>query len=170
MRLLIHDLEAEEFERIFPQLPEDVQVVAQTGKTIKKCMGCFCCWTKTPGMCVIEDGYGNYGKVMGRCEELIIISRIVYGGFSPFVKNVLDRNIGYILPFFTFRNHEMHHAPRYSEPFSTSVWGYGEDVSDSEKKVFERLAKANALNYNAVQSRVRIFAHPEEIAGCGEVL
>ncbi|WP_407654270.1 MULTISPECIES: hypothetical protein [Caproicibacterium] len=35
---------------------------------------------------------------LSQCDELILISKCCYGGFSPFVKNVLDRSIPYIHP------------------------------------------------------------------------
>ena len=91
-----------------------------------RAVGCFGCWCKTPGKCVIPDGYGDFGKRLGACGEYLILSRVVYGGFSPFVKNVLDRNIGYILPFFELRKGEMHHKPRYPDRFRLRVFGYGE--------------------------------------------
>ena len=33
----------------------DVEVVQLRGKTIRNCIGCFTCWTKTPGQCVHKD-------------------------------------------------------------------------------------------------------------------
>ena len=126
--------------------------------------GCFGCWCKTPGKCVIPDGYGDFGKHLGACGEYLILSRVVYGGFSPFVKNVLDRNIGYILPFFELRKGEMHHKPRYPDRFRLRVFGYGEEVSPEEQAVFRRLAEANGLNLNAQSVTVRLGRSPEELA------
>jgi len=33
----------------------EVEVVNLREKTIKNCIGCFTCWTKTPGICVHKD-------------------------------------------------------------------------------------------------------------------
>ena len=52
---------------------------------VKHCIGCFGCWIKTPGECVIKDGFHCTGWDMGKCEELIMISECLYGGFSSFV-------------------------------------------------------------------------------------
>jgi multimeric flavodoxin WrbA len=36
--------------------------------------------------------------MMPRQDEVIIISKLTFGGLSPDVKAVLDRSIGYMLP------------------------------------------------------------------------
>ena len=70
---------------------------------IKQCVGCFGCWVKTPGKCVICDGYENNSADMGRCDEYIIVSKCCYGSFSPNIKKLLDRSIGYVHPDFELR-------------------------------------------------------------------
>nr|MDE7016078.1 flavodoxin family protein [Lachnospiraceae bacterium] len=57
---------------------------------LKHCIGCFGCWIKTPGKCVIHDGYENTGILMSQCTDLIFISKCCYGSLSPFVKAVQD--------------------------------------------------------------------------------
>ena len=97
MILLIHDLGAEEAKRLESTYATETVVVSDDG-TIRHCVGCFGCWTKDPGSCVIKDKYSDMGALLGACTQLHIVSRCVYGGFSPFVKNVLDRSISYVHP------------------------------------------------------------------------
>ena len=92
---------------------------------IRHCTGCFGCWIKTPGKCVISDGYENTGIDMGKCTELILISQCYYGSVSPFVKAVQDRAISYIHPDFVIRKGEMHHKRRYKNVISLSAYFYG---------------------------------------------
>ena len=33
----------------------EVEVVALRKKNVKNCIGCFTCWTKTPGVCIHQD-------------------------------------------------------------------------------------------------------------------
>ena len=63
---------------------------------IHHCIGCFGCWIKTPGKCVIHDSYECTGVDMSKCTELILICQCYYGSVSPFVKTVQDRAISYI--------------------------------------------------------------------------
>lgn len=169
MKVLIHDLDENRFQGLFPTVSEDVKIISKKNE-IKRCIGCFGCWLKTPGECVIKDGYGNTGKLLSESEELIIISRICYGGFSPFVKNVLDRNIGYISPFFTIRNNEMHHKSRYSKRIKFTVIAYGEYVTAKEKDTLSKLVIANGINFNVVESSCRFANSVEDIPKLREVL
>lgn len=93
-----------------------------------------------------------------------------YGGYSAFVKNVMDRNIGYLLPFFTVRKSEMHHADRYPNRLKMTVIGYGEDITEEETETFKNLVAANALNLNTQGYRVIMVKSPEEVKNVLEAL
>ena len=88
MNLLIHDLSKIEVEKFIGE-NDDIKVISNNN-SIRNCMGCFGCWIKTPGKCVINDDYQNMGALFGEAENVIVISRCFYGGYSPFVKNVMD--------------------------------------------------------------------------------
>lgn len=153
MKLLIHDLENKEFKKIFPNQLDDTMVISDDG-TIHHCIGCFGCWIKTPAACVIRDKYGDMGEYLSKCQEVILISKCCYGGFSPFVKNVLDRSISYIHPYFVIRNGEMHHRRRYKNHMDMRVWFYGENITEKEKQTSEKLVKANSINLDCHVSSI----------------
>lgn len=162
MKVLIHDITDSEFLELYPEVNDDIRIFSKE-KAIKKCIGCFGCWIKTPGKCIIKDSYENLGKVYANSEELIIISKIYYGGFSPYVKNVLDRSIGYLLPYFTIKNNEMHHKSRYKETLKVSVFAYGEGISENEKDTLASIIIANGINFNAVSTSLTCLDHVQEI-------
>lgn len=153
MKLLIHDLESKDFKKIFPNQLDDTMVISDDG-TIHHCIGCFGCWIKTPAACVIRDKYGDMGEYLSKCKEVILISKCCYGGFSPFVKNVLDRSISYIHPYFVIRNGEMHHRRRYKNHMDMRVWFYGENITEKEKQTSEKLVKANSINLDCHVSSI----------------
>ncbi|MGD9569593.1 MAG: hypothetical protein AB7V48_15000 [Sedimentibacter sp.] len=84
MKLLIHDLSKEDFNDLLGTIKGDVLVIGDNN-TIHNCIGCFGCWIKKPGECVIVDDYSNMGKLLSKCNEMMVISKCFYGGFSPFV-------------------------------------------------------------------------------------
>lgn len=132
---------------------------------IRHCIGCFGCWVKTPGECVLHDGYEGTGRYMGKCAELIIISRCYYGSVSPFVKMVQDRAISYIQADFVIRKGEMHHKRRYKNLITMSFYFYGENITDTEKETAKELLKANADNYDGLVKDVYFYESVEELEG-----
>ena len=165
MVLVIHDLQPEEWRKI-NNLPNDAQVICNNGN-IKQCIGCFGCWIKTPGQCVLCDEYQKMGELLGETTELVIISKCSFGCYSSFVKNVLDRSISYILPYFVLRKKEMHHKSRYVNRLKIQVFFYGEEITEEEKKTANKLVMANAINLNATVKKV---AFSSDIARAREVL
>lgn len=167
MRLLIHDLREDDFTGLLPHIPEDIRIVSDD-HTFRSCIGCFGCWVKTPGACVIRDQYGDMGERIAKCDEVMIISKCFYGGFSPFVKKVLDRSIPYIHPDFQIRNGEMHHKRRYDNYFDMKVWFYGENITEQEKQTAKRLIKANAINLLCEVKEVAFVRDVGEIRGISD--
>ena len=147
MKLLIHDLNEEEWLTIADQY-EDYEIIADEG-TIKPCIGCFSCWNRTPGKCVIKDGYENMGCLIHHAEEVKVISRYTYGGFSSFVKNVFDRCLGYVLPHFELVNGESHHMKRYDETKPITFVFYGDELSEEDRQQAIRYVNAVCINMRA---------------------
>ena len=166
MKLVIHDLTAEEWEKIRQDYHGD-QVISDRG-TIRPCIGCFGCWNKTPGQCVVEDGYENMGALIHQADEIVVISRYTYGGFSGFVKNVFDRCLGYVLPQFEVINGETHHQKRYAEDKPFTFIFYGHALSEEEKESARRYVKAVCTNIRGVVNRVS-FRECEEMLLSGKL-
>lgn len=164
MRLLIHDLNNEEFQELFTKQMSETMIISDNG-TIRHCIGCFGCWVKTPAACVIRDDYGDMGENLSKCKDLIIISKCCYGGFSPFVKNVLDRSISYIHPYFVTRNGEMHHRRRYKNKINLHVLFCGENITEEEKQTAQKLVVANSVNLACNVSKISFVQSTVEMKG-----
>lgn len=145
--LLIHDLNVEDSKEIIQALPRASKVLSKEINNIKGCLGCFNCWTKTPGRCIIEDSYTEMPKYILENRTFVIITKIKYGCYTSYVKNVIDRSIGILLPFFQTVNGELHHLPRYDNAaLKFVVIGYGQDITTNEEQTFKELIKGNAIN------------------------
>ncbi|MBQ3292090.1 MAG: flavodoxin family protein [Mogibacterium sp.] len=150
MNLVIHDLKPE----IWNKISEDYarwDVISDNGN-IKPCIGCFSCWNKDPGRCVIRDGYDSMGYRIHHAEEVTVISRYTYGGFSGFVKNTFDRSLGYVLPQFEVINGETHHKKRYDEEKLFTFIFYGHDLTEEQKEIARRYVRAVCAN---IRGRVK---------------
>ena len=138
---------------------------SKAGASIKNCIGCFGCWHKTPGECVIKDDFARTGAAIGHCDELIFVSKCCYGSLSPFCKMVLDRSISYVHPNFVMRRGEMHHKRRYDNVITVTAHFYGENMTDAEKETAEKLMQANADNYDGFVKAVHFHPSMESLKG-----
>ena len=159
MKLIITDIED------FSLSVDGEHKIIKPQKDIHHCIGCFGCWVKTPGKCVIHDGYEGTGIDMSKCTELIFISRCCYGSVSPFVKMVQDRAISYIHPNFIIRKGEMHHKRRYQNVISLSLYLYDENITDAEKETARTIIEGNADNYDGLVKDVRFYQSVKELEG-----
>ncbi|MBW4082015.1 flavodoxin family protein [Paenibacillus sp. S150] len=153
MKMIVHDLQQQEFEGWINGEQGELTVISDNG-TIRQCMGCFGCWTRTPGVCVIKDGYHNLGELLSKSGEVVIISECMYGSYSPFILNVLNRSISYVLPYFVTRNGETHHRSRYDHQFVLSVHFYGGDITGAEQETARTLVAANSVNLYSLENNV----------------
>lgn len=157
MKLIITDIEDFNIS-----IEGEYKLVKPNGD-IHHCIGCFGCWVKTPGKCVIRDNYQEIGIHMSKCTELIYVSRCYYGSVSPFVKMVQDRALSYIQPDFVMRKGEMHHKRRYKNMIKLSSYFYGENITDTEKETARELLKANADNYDGLVKGTYFYKSIEEL-------
>ncbi|MBO5352544.1 MAG: flavodoxin family protein [Lachnospiraceae bacterium] len=142
MRTIIHDLD-ESYDSLFKSKNENV--IRADGK-YAPCQGCFGCWTKHPAQCYMKDKLQMVCRMIGKADELVIITDNYYGAYSPSVKNVLDRSIGVSTPFSTYRGKQMHHTLRYGKKKKLAVYAYG-SMTEDESKTFRYMVERNAINY-----------------------
>lgn len=81
--------------------PEDseIEYVSLYKLNIKPCVGCFSCWSKTQGECVIKDDMQElYGKI--KAADIIIESFPLYFfGMPSQLKAMTDRCLPFMLPY-----------------------------------------------------------------------
>jgi multimeric flavodoxin WrbA len=157
MNILIHDLK--DINPVLNSQSDELIIISDNGK-IQPCFGCFKCWIETPGKCVLDDGYNTFGPLLSKCDKLIGISQCFYGGYSPFVKNVVERiSDAYLLPYFEIRNKEMHHPKRYNNTINLEIHFYGA-ISNAERETAKNLVIANGVNLDA-KTNIYFYNTPE---------
>jgi hypothetical protein len=102
------------------------------------------------------DGFQDLGECLGSHDELLLISRCVYGCFSPFVRCLFERSIPALLPSFTRCSGETRHPRRYSGALAITALFYG-DASPAEQATATRLVHANAANLGATVRTVTFY-------------
>lgn len=162
MRTIIHDLNEKEIKKI--KINDDDKVISSLNCS-KNCIGCFSCWIKHPKKCALKDEYSNIVESIKDSKELILISKCRYGCYSNEVKRVLERCIGYVLPYFTIRNNEIHHQDRYDKKLKLTTYFCG-DIDDKDKECIEKLVKANSINLNTNEYEINYISDLKEIEKC----
>jgi multimeric flavodoxin WrbA len=135
-------------EEILIEKGYEVESILLREKKITECMGCFDCWVKTPGICVIND----YGRALVESiinsDTVIYLTPVVYGGYSSELKKAVDRIIPLMLPFFKKIEGEVHHKERYKKYPNIFVLGMMSDEDNKMKDIFYSLIKRNSLNWH----------------------
>ena len=135
-----------------------VDVVALRDKTIAPCLGCFGCWVKTPGECVIDDDGRLVARSLARGDLIVYFTPVTFGGVSSELKKALDRMIPNILPFFASYHGETHHVKRYRRSPSLAALGILPSADAEAEAVFRTLIEHNATNLQSPRSATAILA------------
>jgi multimeric flavodoxin WrbA len=132
---------------------------------LKPCLGCFGCWIKTPGRCVIKgDGGEALLSFYVRSDLVVLLGATPYGCFSQPIKAAIDRWLPTLHPYFRRFRGEMHHVQRYPKPARIVSASFGEAGTAEESTYRELLA---AFCDNAASPRQ---TRPFRYAGDGEAL
>ncbi|HIX90305.1 MAG TPA: NAD(P)H-dependent oxidoreductase [Candidatus Agathobaculum pullicola] len=128
---------------------------------IANCVGCFGCWTKTPGKCVIRDDAVQVYPRIAQSDRVLYVSRVKYGSYDTTMKTMLERAIPVQQAFIRLWNGETHHVQRDVKPKHAVIIGYG-DLSEEEKDIFRQLVARNANNMSFTSWRV-VFVSEQEV-------
>ena len=143
----------------------DARFFDASSLAIKPCLGCFGCWVKTPGTCVIADDGRAFVEALYPADLVVIVTRIPFGSYAPSVKRALDRSLPVLLPFFTVHEGEMHHVQRGGRCRRLLHAPYG-DYGPEELETFLGLAQAHCDNLLSPRARRRFEygGEPEALA------
>jgi multimeric flavodoxin WrbA len=101
------------FESKLKQSGHSVRNISLKDKKIGDCRGCFCCWVRTPGSCIIHDDMDTILREIIRSDAVILATNIEHYMVSPVLKAALDRRIPLFCAYIYINNGRMSHYPRY---------------------------------------------------------
>ena len=140
---------------------EDWHYVDLSQLKIADCMGCFSCWVRTPGRCVIRDDATKVYPCIAESDTLLYVSHIRYGGYDTVFKTMLERAIPVQQAFIRIYRGETHHVQRAVRPKNATILAYG-DLAEEEKDIFRQLVARNASNMNFSTHEV-LFAKEDQV-------
>ena len=140
--------------------------VLEVGKLhLLPCRGCFACWSKTPGKCVLQDDMAGVIEKLLAADVLIWSFPLYYFGIPGQLKLLIDRQLPMSLPFMT-DNVSGGHPSRYDRSgqrqvvISTCGFYTAEGNYDAVDAQFSRLCGADG--YTAIYcGQGELFRIPE---------
>jgi len=124
----------------------DVERVNLRTLAIAPCAGCFGCWTRTPGECVIEDDARDVVRSYVGSDIVVFVTPVTFGGYSSELKKMFDRFIPILDPRFTVACGEVHHLLRYERYPRTIGLGTLPAPDPEAERLFSSLVARNGLN------------------------
>lgn len=88
---------------------------------LKPCLGCFSCWNKTPGQCVIKDDMQEVLDKLLWADVTIWSFPLYYFNVPSGLKNLIDRQLPMVLPFMESDVESGSHPGRYDMSGKKSV-------------------------------------------------
>ncbi|CCZ85327.1 MAG TPA: flavodoxin family protein [Candidatus Caccosoma faecigallinarum] len=140
---------------------QSIEFIDLSKLKISNCLGCFSCWTKTPGKCIIRDDAIKIYPKIATSENVLYISKIKYGSYDTIMKTMLERALPIQQAFIQLIDKETHHIQRNVIQKKAIIIGYG-DLSNEEKEIFIQLIQRNAKNMCFKDFRV-VFSKEEQL-------
>ncbi|MDD4844645.1 MAG: flavodoxin family protein [Anaerotignum sp.] len=91
----------------------DAEIINVANANVKSCLGCFACWNKTPGKCIIDDEMAEILDKIIAADVIVWSFPLYYFSVPGGLKNLIDRQLPLNLPFMAEGGESGGHPPRY---------------------------------------------------------
>lgn len=132
--------------RVLKERDNDLSRFVLESLNIQPCRSCGACGVVTPGKCVINDDMQAILRGMARCDVLIMLTPVRFGGYAMELKKAVDRFMPVGLPFYFVKGGHLLHPMRYQKKFLLGI-GIMEEPDKDQEKNFIELVAHNALNF-----------------------
>lgn len=137
MKVIVHDLQEKSWQELGMRLQEKDVVISESG-------GC--------------EGT-DIGGLMGSCSQLVLISRCVYGGFSPFVQGVLEKCRKHFGSLLEMRHGQTHYEVKSANKntFGMVCCFYGNNITPREEQSARILSVSDGISLQARGVRIAFY-------------
>lgn len=127
----------------------EVQYLHASRLDLAPCVGCFDCWTRTPGICRFRDEGEDLVRAAVNSEVLVLLGPITFGGHAPMVKRAMERLLPMLSPFMARQGGEVYRLPRYKRLPAIVGIGTQPDPDAEAAKLYRMIVERNALHLHA---------------------
>lgn len=133
---------------------EPLKVVRLSDKSINACVGCWNCWLKTPGTCVMKDQMAESYADYVNSDTVILLMDTDQGFISHKAKAFLDRTIPHYHPYIRIVDGECHHVARYKSYPDMIFYYEDEGLTTQEEQVIEDYLYRTAYHFQSKAYRI----------------
>ena len=131
--------------------------------TLAPCRGCFGCWVKTPGRCVLKDDTDALDRTIINSDFVLWASPLSMGFPSALFKTALDKHLPLIHPYMEIDRGEIHHLKRYPRYPRIGMLLEREAGTDAEDlQIVSGVFARTALNFKSRLEFVEALPCPPE--------
>jgi multimeric flavodoxin WrbA len=160
-------LMVEEFSKGARKANAQIENILLVTKKIKYCRGCFNCWLKTPGKCVLHDDMKEL-LLKFRSSDIVVFATPLYiDNVTGIMKNFMDRLIPLLDPhLLTDTKGECLHTTRFNSPPKIAVISNCGFPEQTHFQVLRLLFKRIARNMHSeiiaeiYRSSGELLSHP----------
>ncbi|NFP92136.1 NAD(P)H-dependent oxidoreductase [Clostridium sporogenes] len=146
--------DGEVYEAIQNLYGEPLKIVRLDAKSITACIGCWNCWLKTPGRCVMKDQMVESYPDYVNSDVVILLIDTAQGFISHKAKAFLDRTIPHYHPYIKIVDGECHHVTRYKS-YPDMVFYYDtQGITTQEEQVIEDYLYRTAYHFQSKAYRI----------------
>ena len=122
------------------------------------CRGCWTCWWKTPGECVLKDDAEQIFRSVINSDFIIFASPLIGGFISSSLKKITDRLVVLLHPYIKIIEGETHHRKIYnSYPHFGIILKKEKDTDDEDIEIVTAIYDRLALNFHSKQQYLTVI-------------
>jgi len=133
---------------------EPLKVLTLGDQPITPCIGCWNCWLKTPGNCVMKDPMAESYFDYMNSDAVILLMDTAQGFIDHQAKAFLDRTIPHYLPYIEIVDGECHHFARYQNYPDMVFYFDTRDLTKQEEQVVEDYLYRTAYHFQSKATRI----------------
>ncbi len=133
---------------------DEFKIIELGDNKINTCIGCWDCWLKTPGRCVMKDWMSGIYYDYVNSDTVIILMDTAQGFINHTAKAFLDRTIPHFHPHIELVDGECHHVARYGK-YPDMVFLYEtEGLINNEEEIIEDYLYRTAFHFKCNSYRI----------------
>lgn len=118
------------------EVPKNEFALDLNAREVHDCIGCWCCWQKTPGRCAFYDLDDFYAAFLA-ANRAVFFTGVSHDFVSGRLKTLFDRMIPHYLPFTEYSTGESMHLARYDHYPEVEVRYQGKFTDEAAQQLYE---------------------------------